>query len=91
MIHSFRHQGTEDIFNGKTSKAARATCPQDLWKRAARKLDQIDSTANVDDLKVPPGNRLELLKGDRTGQYSIRINDQYRICFGWSEQGATEV
>jgi proteic killer suppression protein len=54
MIHSFRHQGTEDIFNGKTFKAARATCPQDLWKRAARKLDQIDSAANVDDLKVFP-------------------------------------
>ena len=99
MIHSFRNQGTEDIFNGKASKVARAICPQDLWKRATRKLDQIDSALSVDDLKVPPGNRLELLKGDssrkrlrqRTGQYSIRINDQYRICFGWSDQGATEV
>jgi proteic killer suppression protein len=70
---------------------ARAICPQALWQRATRKLDQIDSAANVDDLKMPPGNRLELLKGDRSGQYSIRINDQYRICFGWSEQGASEV
>lgn len=91
MIHSFRNQGTEDIFNGKASKTARATCPQTLWKRAVRKLDQIDSATSVDDLKVPPGNGLELLKGDRAGQYSIRINDQYRICFGWVEQGATEV
>lgn len=91
MIHSFRNQGTEDIFNGKASKVARAICPQDLWQRATRKLDQIDSALSVDDLKVPPGNRLELLKGDRTGQYSIRINNQYRICFSWSDQGATEV
>ena len=91
MIHSFRNQGTEDIFNGTASKVARAICPQDLWKRATRKLDQIDSAISVDDLKVPPGNRLESLKGDLTGQYSIRINDQYRICFGWSDQGATEV
>jgi toxin HigB-1 len=70
---------------------ARAICPQNLWKRATRKLDQIDSALSVDDLKVPPGNRLELLKGDRSGQYSIRINDQYRICFSWTDQGATEV
>ena len=91
MIHSFRNQGTEDIFNGKASKVARAICPQELWKRAARKLDQLDSAVGVDDLKVPPGNRLELLKGNRTGQYSIRINDQYRICFGWTDQGAIEV
>jgi proteic killer suppression protein len=91
MIHSFRDQGTEDIFNGKTSKAARDTCPPDLWRRAARKLDQIDSAASVTDLKVPPGNRLESLKGDRAGQYSVRINDQYRICFGWSEKGVTAV
>ena len=91
MIHSFRQKGAEDIFNGIASKAARTVCPQTLWKRAARKLDQVDSAARVDDLKVPLGNRLESLKGDRAGQYSIRINDQYRICFGWSEQGATEV
>jgi proteic killer suppression protein len=91
MLDSFRNQGIEDIFNGKASKAARVICPQELWKRAGRKLDQIDSAASLDDLKVPPGNRLELLKGDRAGQYSIRINDQYRICFGWSEKGATEV
>ena len=91
MIHSFYNQGTEDIFNGKSSKAARATCPQTLWKRAARKLDQIDSAAHIDDLKIPPGNRLEALQGSRAGQYSIRINEQYRICFRWIDQGAAEV
>ncbi|MBW4461528.1 MAG: type II toxin-antitoxin system RelE/ParE family toxin [Nodosilinea sp. WJT8-NPBG4] len=91
MIHSFCNQGTEDIFNGKSSKAARAICPQTLWKRAARKLDQIDSAAHMDDLKIPPGNRLEALQGNRAGQYSIRINEQYRICFRWIDQGATEV
>ena len=99
MIHSFRNQGTEDIFNGKASKVARAICPQELWKRAARKLDQLDSAVGVDDLKVPPGNRLELLKGDssrkrlrqRTGQYSIRINRQYRVCFVWQRGHAYQV
>lgn len=91
MIHSFRNQGTEDVFNGKRSKVARTACPQELWNRASRKLDQLDAAVSLDDLRVPPGNRLETLKGDRAGQYSIRINDQYRICFGWTEQGATEV
>lgn len=91
MIHSFRNLGTEDLFNGKNSKSARSICPQNIWKRATRKLDQIDSAASLDDLKVPPGNRLEALRGDRNGQYSIRINDQYRICFLWTDEGAAEV
>jgi proteic killer suppression protein len=91
MIQSFRNSGTEDIFNGRNSKADRDTCPQQLWKIATRKLDQIDSAANLNDLKVPPGNRLEALKGDRSGQYSIRINEKFRICFQWTEQGATGV
>ena len=58
---------------------------------AVRKLDQIDSVTAVDELSVPPGNRLEMLSGDRDGQYSIRINEQYRICFFWSDLGAQEV
>ena len=58
---------------------------------AYRKLDQLDSVISLNDLKVPPGNRLELLKGKRRGQYSIRINEQYRICFEWSETGPTDV
>ena len=91
MIRSFKNTGSEDIFNGKNTKAARRACPQSSWKVAARKLDQLDSVTSLNDLRVPPGNRLEALKGDRKGQHSIRINDQYRICFVWTETGADAV
>lgn len=91
MIVSFGDAGTEDIFNGKNSKAARKTCPETLWRVAARKLDQLDSVASLDDLRVPPGNRLEALSGSRKGQFSIRVNDQYRICFLWAENGPDRV
>lgn len=91
MIHSFKDQGTEDIFDGKNSKAARKLCSQSLWNIASRKLEQVDSASNLNDLKVPPGNRLEALSGNRDGQYSIRINDQYRICFEWSNGNADNV
>ena len=91
MIRSFKDTATEDIFNGISSKAARKACPQSLWKIAARKLDQIDSAEALDDLRIPPGNRLEALKGDRQGQHSVRINEQYRICFVWTEAGPEEV
>ena len=91
MIQSFATQATEDIFNGLSSKAARKICPQSVWKVARRKLDLLDSVTVFEELKVPPGNRLEALKGDRKGQYSIRINEQYRICFQWSETGPTDV
>jgi toxin HigB-1 len=91
MIVSFKNAGTEDIFNGINTKAARKTCPEDIWRVAVRKLDQIDSVTSIDELALPPGNRLELLTGDREGYYSIRINDQYRICFWWSELGAEQV
>ncbi len=87
MIKSFKTKGTEDIFNGKNSKEARKLCPRALWKIAARKLDQLDSVFSLEDLKIPPGNMLESLKGNRQGEYSIRINDQYRICFQWTEIG----
>ncbi|HEB86810.1 MAG TPA: plasmid maintenance system killer protein [Gammaproteobacteria bacterium] len=76
---------------GKSSKSARKLCPQSLWKIARRKLDQLDSVLNIEELKVPPGNRLESLSGNRKGEFSIRINDQYRICFKWSESGPFEV
>ncbi|MDJ0904095.1 MAG: type II toxin-antitoxin system RelE/ParE family toxin [Xenococcus sp. MO_188.B8] len=75
MIHRFKNNGTEDIFNGKNTKAARRICPQNLWKIASRKLDQLDSVNALDQLRIPPGNRLEVLAGDRQGQYSIRIID----------------
>lgn len=91
MIASFASPGTEDIFNGISSKLARKTCPQSLWRIAVRKLDQLDSVSTLDELRVPPGNRLEALKGNRKDQYSIRINDQYRICFVWSETGPNDV
>ena len=91
MIVSFKNTGTEDIFDGKNSKAARQTCPQHLWRIALRKLEQLDSATDVGDLRVPPSNWLEALKRDRIGQHSIRINDQYRVCFIWTEAGPSDV
>ncbi len=91
MIRSFRNEGTEAIFNGVGSAAARRACPPALWKIAARKLDQIDSAERLDDLRVPPGNRLEALTGDRRGTFSIRVNERYRICFRWETDGAHDM
>jgi proteic killer suppression protein len=91
MIQSFKDPGTEDVFYGKNTKAARRTCPQSIWKVAARKLDQLDSVGSLDELRIPPGNRLEALSGVRQGQYSIRINEQYRICFVWIDAEPDEV
>ena len=91
MVRAFKNKATEDIFNGKATKAALRLCPKSLWKVAVRKLDQLDSVLSLDELRVPPGNRLEALSGKREGQYSIRINDQYRICFRWTETGPVDV
>lgn len=91
MILCFKGDGTEDIFNGVDTKEARSTCPISLWRMAARKLDQIDSAKNLNELRAPPGNRLEALSGNRKGQHSIRINDRYRICFVWTDLGPYEV
>ncbi len=91
MIVSFKDKATEDIFNGESSRFARKACPQAIWRVAARKLDQLDSVESLDELKVPPGNRLESLSGNRRGQHSIRINDQFRICFQWGESGPDKV
>ena len=92
MIRSFYDQGTEDIFNGVNSKIARKVCPKNLWRVASRKLEQLDSVESLEDLRIPPGNRLETLKGERIGQYSsIRINDQYRICFIWRDNEPDQV
>jgi proteic killer suppression protein len=91
VIVSFKDKGTEDIFNGENTRAARQACPRSLWKVAARKLDQLDSVTALSELRIPPGNRLEALAGDRKGQHSIRINDQYRICFVWLETGPAQV
>jgi proteic killer suppression protein len=91
MIQSFKAAGVEDIFNGKNTTAARRICPDSIWKIVVRKLDQLDSVASLQDLKIPPGNHLEALSGNRKGQHSIRVNDQYRICFIWTEQGPDQV
>lgn len=91
VIGSFQNIGAENIFDGRSTRAARRVCPQNLWSIAHRKLDQINRVRVLQDLAVPPGNRLERLKGDRSGQHSIRINDQYRICFRWEAEYAHEV
>jgi len=91
MITSFKSQATEDIFNGQNTKSARHALPKTLWKSASRKLDQLDSVRAIDELKIPPGNRLENLTGNREGEYSIRINNQYRICFKWSKTDPFDV
>lgn len=86
-----KKRNTEDIFNGENSKEARRICPTSMWNVAARKLDQIDSVTALTELKIPPGNNLEALSGNRKGQHSIRINDQYRICFMWTDSGPDQV
>lgn len=91
MIKSFLDRGTEDIFNRMNSKEARLTCPERIWPVARRKLDQLNAVISLDSLRIPPGNKLEVLKGDRRGQYSIPINDQFRICFIWVSDGPEKV
>jgi len=87
MISSFKCKETEKIFNGKFS----SKLPQTIQRLAARKLDYLDAAGELDDLRSPPGNHLEVLKEDRTGQHSIRINDQWRICFVWRDNNALDV
>ncbi len=87
MIRSFACKDTEKVWSGLKVRAF----PSDMQDRALRKLRLIDAAQTVEDLKVPPGNRLEDLKGDRKGQKSIRINDQWRICFVWKDNEAFDV
>jgi toxin HigB-1 len=91
VIVSFRNRGTEDIFKGVDSLRARHTCPQEMWPVAIRKLKQLRDTVNLASLATPAGNRLHVLRGDRAGQHAIRINDQYRVCFRWTDAGAEDV
>ena len=91
MIVTFKDKASEAVFNGRSSRAARSTCPQNIWRIARRKLDQLDSVSTLQELLVPPGNRMEALSGNRKGQYSIRINDQFRICFVWTDAGPDAV
>jgi toxin HigB-1 len=90
VIKSFRDQTTEDIFNGLDSKSARKI-PKIIWEGAHRKLDMLNAAHELKDLMVPPGNRLEKLKGSLAGYFSIRINDQFRIIFKWSDGNITDV
>ena len=90
MIKSFGSKGTKDLFHGIPSREARRI-PQTIWRVAWRKLDMLNAAVQLEDLRVPPGNRLEALKGEKKGKYSIRINDQYRIVFTFKEGNASEV
>jgi len=87
MIRSFKDDQAERLFHRANVKKL----AKPLQRVALRKLVLLDAAATLDDLRVPPGNRLEKLFGDRAGQYSIRINDQWRICFEWSDGDAYEV
>ncbi len=91
MIQSFADRGTEDIFDGTDSKAARKACPQNAWARARRKLDDINQARHYSDLKKPKSNSLHPLKEDREGQWAIAINDKYRVCFRWEGTDAFDV
>src|SRR3989442_238588 len=90
-ISSFADQGTEDVFDGLDSKAARKVCPEKVWERARRKLFDINQVRHYSDLKLTRSNRLHPLKGNRAGQWAIAINDQYRICFRWKGTDAFDV
>lgn len=86
MIKSFRCRETEKLFHDLDSRKFR-----NVERVARRKLELLDAAAKIEDLRSPPGNRLEALRGNRSGQYSIRINDQFRLCFKWAPEGASDV
>ena len=90
MITSFGDKTTEDIYHGINSKEARKISSQ-IWNVAARKIDRINAVGALQDMRVPPGNRLEALKGNLKGFHSIRINDQYRVVFKWLNNNAESV
>lgn len=87
MIRSFRDRETERVFRREGSRKFSSA----LQRQAQRKLAVLDAAETLQDLRIPPGNRLEKLRGNREGQYSIRINDQWRICFNWSDGDARDV
>jgi proteic killer suppression protein len=87
MIRSFKSKETEGIWAGRLSRKF----PREIQDRALRKLRQLDAARTMEDLRNPPGNRLEVLKGGRAGQMSLRINEQWRICFRWADHEALDV
>lgn len=90
-IRSFKNRGTEDVNYGRFSKEALKILPKELHRKAQIKLARLGAVTSMRDLQEIRGNRFEKLKGDRKGQYSIRINDQYRICFNWENENALDV
>ncbi|MCB4756918.1 MAG: type II toxin-antitoxin system RelE/ParE family toxin [Elusimicrobia bacterium] len=90
MIVGFGDQTTRDIYDGLDSKSAREI-PKIVWPQSRRKLDALSAAHELRDLSVPPGNRLKRLRGDLNDFYSIRVNDQYRVIFKWSEGNARDV
>ena len=87
MIRSFKDWKTEEVFNGNCPKGF----PADILRVARRKLRMVDAAANLNDLKVPPNNKLHALEKDREGQHAIWVNDQYRVCFRWTNDGPEDV
>jgi proteic killer suppression protein len=87
MIKSFKGRMTETVYQGESPKGF----PADLLKAARRKLGYLDAAVDLNDLRSPPGNRLEALGRDRDGQHSIRVNDQFRVCFIWTDEGPKDV
>ena len=90
-IRSFKNKGTEDVNYGRFSKDALNILPKKLHRKAQIKLARLGAVTSMQDFQETKGNRFEKLKGDRKGQCSIRINDQYRICFRWENENAVEV
>ena len=90
MIQSFADDTSADLFRERNTRAARRI-PRQLWRGVQRKLRLIDAAARIEDLAIPAGNRLELLKGDQAGRSSIRVNEQYRLTFRWENGHAYEV
>ena len=91
MIHDFGDRGTRDVFDGRDTASARRTCPVTPWPAARRKLALLHFAEVLSDLRAVPGNRLEKLRGDCTGQHSIRINARYRVVFRWDSDGCHAV
>ena len=90
MIQSFADETTTDLFRQRNTRSARVV-PRELWPVVWRKLKMLDVAARLDDLKVPPGNRLERLKGRESDRHSVRVNDQYRVTFRWDQGHVYEV
>jgi proteic killer suppression protein len=86
LIASFKDNESRKLFETGRSRKFRA-----IERIALRKLDQLEAASTLDDMRVPPGNRLEALKGNRAGQHSVRVNDQYRVCFRWTSEGIQDV